>query len=230
MTASPDRTMSPAALAQLFDHTLLKPEATETQIRRLCEEAIQEGFYAVCVNPYWIPLCAQVLTGSAVAVCAVAGFPLGASRSPIKAAEAERAVRDGATEIDMVLNIGQLMAGNREAVAADIRAVRGAVPGAMLKVIIESALLPSSLRGEATAIVRDSGADFVKTSTGFHAAGGATVDDIALLRSVAGGRLKVKASGGIRDLATTLAMVRAGADRIGASAGVAILREARGQV
>ncbi len=222
MTASPDGTISPASLAQRFDHTLLKPEATEVQIRRLCDEALQENFYAVCINPYWVPLCTQVLTSSSVAVCAVVGFPLGASRSLIKAGEADLAVRDGAAEIDMVLNIGQLMAGNRDAVAADIRAVREAVPRAVLKVIIESALLPPPLRGEAAAIVRDAGADYVKTSTGFHAAGGATVEDVALLRSVAGDRLKVKASGGIRDLATTLKMIEAGADRIGASAGMAV--------
>ncbi len=229
MTQQHDGTWTPATLARLFDHTLLKPEAMEADIRRLCDEARQQGFYAVCVNPYWIPLCAETLAGSGVLACSVVGFPLGASRSAIKAAEAETAVRDGAAEVDMVLNIGRMMAGDTTAVAQDIGAVRSAVPGAVLKVIIESALLPQERRADAARIVRDCGADYVKTSTGFHAAGGATVEDVTLLRAIAGDRLKVKASGGIRDLATTLRMVGAGADRIGASAGVAILREARAQ-
>ncbi len=222
MTTAP---LSALELARYFDHTLLKPEATAADIQRLCAEAAGRRFYAVCVNPYWAAAAATALRGTDVNVCCVVGFPLGAVRSSVKAAEAAAAIDDGAAEVDMVLNIGRMLEGNAAAVAEDIALVRRAAGSAVLKVIIETRALPEAVRAEAAAIVRDSGADFVKTSTGFHAAGGATVADVALLSRVAGGRIGVKASGGIRDLATTLAMIDAGATRIGASAGMTILDE-----
>ncbi|MBV9157962.1 MAG: deoxyribose-phosphate aldolase [Acidobacteriaceae bacterium] len=218
--------MTALELAQTIDHTLLKPEATEKDILKLCQEAAAHRFFSVCVNPYWVSTAKSALSGTNVAVCAVAGFPLGANKSAIKAAEAEQIVHDGGLEVDMVLNVGRLKEQNFHAVEEDIATVRTAIgPAITLKVIIESALLTDDLKREAAKLVLTTGANFVKTSTGFSAAGGATVADIELLHSVVRGNAKVKASGGIRNLTTTLAMLKAGADRIGASAGVAIIEE-----
>ncbi len=214
-------------LAAYIDHTLLKADATEAQIRQLCDEAARHRFAAVCVNPDWVRLCAALLKGSGVGVCTVAGFPLGATPADVKAYEARRAVFDGATEVDMVINVGRLKSGDTAAVYDDIREVGGAVHpgGARLKVIIETAFLSEAEKVAACTIARDAGADFVKTSTGFGPAG-ATAADVALMRRVVGTALGVKAAGGIRDLAACLQMIEAGASRIGASAGVKIVSEA----
>jgi len=214
------------SVAALIDHTLLKPDATEAAIRRLCEEARLNNFAAVCVNPYWVQLAVAELTGTGVAVATVVGFPLGANETSIKVAEAERAVLAGAREIDMVLNVGELVGGNVRAVGEDIRAVTDAAHrgGAMVKVILETALLADSQKREACVLAQEAGAEFVKTSTGF-ASGGATVADVQLMRSVVGLGMGVKASGGIRTWEVCRAMMAAGANRIGTSAGVAILRE-----
>ncbi|MFO7273660.1 MAG: deoxyribose-phosphate aldolase [Bacillota bacterium] len=210
-------------LAKMIDHTLLKPDAAEAQIRQLCAEGREHGFMSVCVNPYWVPLCAELLQGTDVKVCTVVGFPLGANRSEIKAAEAEDAVARGAREVDMVINVGALKSGRRDVVLNDIRAVVSAVAGeALVKVIIETGLLTDEEKVLACQLAQEAGADFVKTSTGFGT-GGATVHDVALMRRTVGPNMGVKASGGVRDLATALAMIEAGANRIGASAGVAIL-------
>ncbi len=214
-------------LAAYIDHTLLKADASEAQVRQLCDEALQYRFAAVCVNPDWVRLCALLLKGSGVAVCTVAGFPLGATPSDVKAYEARRAVFDGATEIDMVINVGRLKSGDGAAVGDDIREVCRAVHsgGARLKVILETALLSEGEKVEACTIARDAAADFVKTSTGFGPSG-ATAADVALMRRVVGPGMGVKAAGGIRDLAACLQMIEAGATRIGASAGVKIISEA----
>ncbi len=218
--------MSPEELARIIDHTLLKPEATPAQIEQLCVEAVQYRFYAVCVNPCWVTAAAAALRGHAPRVCSVVGFPLGANRSDLKAAEADAAVHDGASEIDMVLNLGRLCGGDFRAVEDDIRAVRRALPSSIvLKVIVEAAALPEALKREAAQLAVVAGADFVKTSTGFHPAGGATVADVALLREVVGERAQVKASGGIRTLAVAREMLAAGAHRLGLSASVAIMEE-----
>lgn len=215
-------------IARLIDHTLLKPEATRQEIERLCEEARQYRFASVCINPFWVLLCVQRLRGSDVAVCAVVGFPLGATTTEVKAFETDQACRNGATEIDMVMNIGSLKSGDYESVAADIGAVVSTAHrhGAIVKVIIEAALLTDVEKVEASTIVKSAGADYVKTSTGF-AKGGATVADVALLRRVVGPSLGVKAAGGVRTYQEALDMVSAGATRIGASAGVKIVEEAR---
>ena len=212
------------ALAALIDHTLLKPEATAEEIRRLCAEARQYGFASVCVNPYWAPLAAGELSGSSVRVCAVVGFPLGANATEIKAAEAEAAARAGAREIDMVVNIGELRGGNHGAVEADIRAVvqAAAAGGAIVKVILETALLDAGQKVAACLMARNAGARFVKTSTGFGSAG-ASAEDVALMRQAVGPDMGVKASGGIRTLEDCRKMIAAGATRIGASAGVKIM-------
>ncbi|WP_374711641.1 deoxyribose-phosphate aldolase [Symbiobacterium terraclitae] len=215
--------MTRAQLAKLIDHTLLKPDATEAQIRTLCAEAREHAFMSVCVNPHWVPLCRDLLSGTDVLVCTVIGFPLGMNRSEIKAVEAEDAVARGAREVDMVINIGALKSGQHGVVLSDIRAVVEAVSGeARVKVIIETGLLTDEEKVTACRLAQEAGADFVKTSTGFGH-GGATVADVALMRRTVGPAMGVKASGGVRDLATALAMVEAGANRIGASAGVAIL-------
>lgn len=214
-------------IARLIDHTLLRPEATAADVRRLCGEAREHGFYSVCVNPVRAALCTAELRGSQVAVCTVAGFPLGASATEAKLAEAEAALRVGAAEVDMVLDIGALKDGNHARVRADIAALarlcRGA--GALLKVIIEACLLTGEEKEAACRIAADAGAHFVKTSTGFST-GGATVADIRLMRRVVGSQVGVKASGGIRTLDDLLAMKAAGASRIGASASVAIVAAA----
>lgn len=215
-------------IASYIDHTLLKADATMDDITRIAGEAASYGFASVCVNPCWVPLCRKLLEGTGVKVCTVVGFPLGASSSTAKAAETAAAVEDGADEIDMVVNIGYLRSGMDDEVLGDIKAVREACRGKVLKVIIEACLLTDEEKIRACRLAEEAGADFVKTSTGFSS-GGATVADVALMRKAVGGRLKVKAAGGIRTLADARAMIGAGASRIGASAGIAIVREEHGQ-
>jgi deoxyribose-phosphate aldolase len=211
-------------IAALIDHTLLKPQATAADIRRLCQEARRHGFAAVCVNPYWVALGASELAGSSVPVAAVAGFPLGANTTAIKVAEAESAIAAGAREVDMVLNIGELCAGNLQAVAVDILGVVTAAHArhALVKVILETALLTDDQKIAACTVSKQAGADFVKTSTGFSTHG-ATVHDVELMRRVVGPEMGVKASGGIRTLEDVEAMRAAGATRIGTSSGVQIV-------
>ncbi|HPG40476.1 MAG TPA: deoxyribose-phosphate aldolase [bacterium] len=211
-------------LASMIDHTLLKPEATRQQIEQLCREAIQFGFATVCVNPTWVKIAADLVHNSTVKVCSVIGFPLGANTQCLKVDEAKRAVADGAQEIDMVMNIGRFKSGDLDFVFTDIRRVLEAIKPAHLKVIIETCLLTDEDKVAACIVAQQAGAHFVKTSTGF-ANGGATGSDVALMRRVVGDSLGVKAAGGIRDRQTALAMIRAGASRIGASAGVAIINE-----
>lgn len=218
------------ALARRIDHTLLKADATQEQIEKLCREAREHGFATVCVNPYWVKLCAQLLAGSETAVCTVAGFPLGATPPEVKAYEAARAVADGATEVDMVMNVGALKSGDHRLVARDVAGVVEAshAGGARVKVIIEAALLTDEEKVKACVIARAAGADYVKTSTGFGP-GGATAADVALMRRVVGPGMGVKAAGGVRDLESAKAMLEAGADRIGASVGVKIVEESYGR-
>lgn len=213
----------------LIDHTLLKPEANEDDIRRLCEEAARFHFASVCVNPTWVRAAACHLLGSGVPVCTVIGFPLGATLSDVKAYEARRAIFDGAREVDMVINIGALKSGDDCAVEEDIRSVAAVAhqSNVICKVIIETALLTDDEKIRACLAAKKAGADFVKTSTGFSK-GGATVADIALMRRVVGSELGVKASGGVKGLDDARKMVEAGATRIGASVGVKIAQEAAG--
>ena len=215
--------------ASLIDHTLLKPEATENDIKKLCNEAIQFGFASVCVNPSWVKKASEFLRGADVPVCTVIGFPLGATLPDVKAYEARRAIFNGAREVDMVINIGALKSGDDCAVEDDIRAVREAAHenGVLLKVIIETALLTDEEKIRACLAAKNAGADFVKTSTGF-AKGGATVEDVNLMRRTVGNALGVKASGGVKGIADARAMFEAGATRIGASVGVKIAQEASG--
>lgn len=215
-------------IASYIDHTLLKTDATRDDIIRIAGEAASHGFASVCVNPCWVPLCRKLLEGTGVKVCTVVGFPLGAASSRAKAAETAAAVEDGADEIDMVINIGYLRSGMDDEVLGDIKAVREACRGKVLKVIIEACLLTDDEKIRACRLAEEAGADFVKTSTGFSS-GGATASDVALMRRAVGGRLKVKAAGGIRTLADARTMIGAGASRIGASAGIAIVREEHGQ-
>lgn len=207
-------------VADFVDHTLLKPEATAAEIVKLCAEAKEHRFAAVCVNPVWVDRCAELLQGSQVAVATVIGFPLGATTPRAKAAEAGDAVGRGATELDMVAAIGRIKGAEWVAVEDDIRAVVEAARGTLVKVIIESAALTQDEIIRTCALAREAGADFVKTSTGFHAAGGATAKAVRLMRLVVGDDLGVKASGGVRDCRTALAMIAAGASRIGTSSGV----------
>ena len=215
-------------MAAMIDHTLLKPTATGEDIARLCREAMEYSFAAVCVNSFHVPLARKLLNGSGVRVCAVAGFPLGANSTAVKAFEAADAVRSGAAEVDMVLNIGAMKGGRRDLVLEDITAVVAAVqtvdPGAVVKVIIETCCLDEAEKIAVCRLARDAGAGFVKTSTGFGD-GGATASDVALMRNTVGPEMGVKASGGIKTAAQALAMVAAGADRVGTSSGVAIVRE-----
>lgn len=212
-----------ADLAGLIDHTLLKPEATRRQVEQLCREAAEHRFASVCVNPTWVRTCADRLAGTGVAVCTVIGFPLGANHADTKAFEARRAQDDGAVELDMVINVGALKSGDHDLVRDDIAAVVGARrPGSLVKVILETCLLDDEEKRTACRLARQAGADFVKTSTGFSS-GGATAADIALMREVVGTSLGVKASGGVRTRADLDEMVRAGATRIGASAGIKIV-------
>jgi deoxyribose-phosphate aldolase len=215
--------------ASLVDHTLLKPEASESDIKKLCQEAVQYGFASVCVNPAWVKKAAEFLKGSNVPVCTVIGFPLGATLSDVKAFEARRAIFNGAREVDMVINIGALKSGDDCAVEDDIRAVAYAAHenGVLCKVIIETALLTDDEKVRACLASKNAGADFVKTSTGF-AKGGATVEDVRLMRRVVGANLGVKASGGVKGIEDARAMFEAGATRIGASVGVKIAQEASG--
>ncbi|HMN13037.1 MAG TPA: deoxyribose-phosphate aldolase [Bellilinea sp.] len=224
-TTAPD--VSAKKLAGMIDHTLLKPEATREQIVKLCAEAREHEFASVCVNPVWVPLCAAELEGSPVKVCTVVGFPLGANSSVIKAAETMKAIQDGATEIDMVLAVGLLKSGLREDTLFDIRSVTDAAHdrGAIVKVILENCLLTLEEKILACQLCLEAGADFVKTSTGF-AAGGATLEDVYLMRQVVGPDVGVKAAGGIRTYADAVAVVHAGASRLGASAGVKIIEGA----
>nr|HID14138.1 deoxyribose-phosphate aldolase [Anaerolineae bacterium] len=214
-------------IACFIDHTLLKPEATPRQIERLCDEARRYGFAAVCVNPVYVRLAARRLEGSGVAVCSVAGFPLGATTTAAKVYEARQALADGANEVDMVIHIGALKAGDYERVQEDIAAVAAVCHegGALLKVIIETALLSDAEKVAACRLAQAAGADFVKTSTGF-ASGGATVEDVRLMWQTVGPQMGVKAAGGIRSYADALAMIEAGANRIGTSAGVQIVEQA----
>jgi deoxyribose-phosphate aldolase len=216
-------TEGPWDLSPLIDHTLLKPEATGSQVEALCSEALTHGFASVCVNPLWVPLAASLLKGSPVRTCTVVGFPLGASASRAKAFEAEVALQDGAQEVDMVLSIGAAKAGDWGAVRRDLEALRAAVPTpTVLKVILETCLLDEAEKVQACELAREAGLDFVKTSTGFSS-GGATEADITLMRRTVGSSLGVKASGGIRTYETALQMVRAGATRLGLSASVAVV-------
>ena len=218
-------------LARYIDHTLLKPEATEAQIVQLCEEAQRYHFIAVCVNPIWVKRCAAVLSGTDTCVAAVAGFPLGANLPEVKAFEAQQAVEAGAREVDMVINIGALKDKDYTLVTRDIAAVARAVRagGALTKVIIEAALLNDDEKKTACQLACEAGAEFVKTSTGFSI-GGATAHDVALMRQVVGRAVGVKAAGGIKTYADALAMIDAGANRIGASASVKIVQEAESAV
>jgi deoxyribose-phosphate aldolase len=213
------------SLARMIDHTLLKPDATSDKIAQLCFEARKYHFASVCVNPTHVKLCADLLNGSDVKVCTVIGFPLGATSSEVKVFETRNALDNGATEIDMVINIGALKAGESELVARDMRGVvqTGHAAGALVKVIIETALLTDEEKVVACLLAKEAGADYVKTSTGFSG-GGATVHDIALMRKTVGPNIGVKASGGVHTHEEAEALVAAGATRIGASAGVKIIQ------
>jgi deoxyribose-phosphate aldolase len=211
-------------IAKYIDHTLLKPEAQKNQIEKLCAEAKEYGFASVCVNPAWVKLSSELLTGSEVKVCTVIGFPLGATTSETKAFETRNAIENGATEVDMVINIGALKSGNVELVEQDIRAVVEAAKGkALTKVIIEASLLTEEEKVTACELSVKAGAHFVKTSTGFST-GGATVEDISLMRKAVGPEIGVKASGGVRSADDAQKMIEAGATRIGASSGIAIVK------
>ena len=210
-------------LARLIDHTVLKPDTTEHAIRELCAEAREHCFASVCISPVWVPVAAAELAGATPMVCTVVGFPHGANRSAVKAFETERAVADGADEIDMVIAVALLKSERFSDVEADIRAVVDAASGRTVKVILETALLADEEKVIACVLAQNAGADFVKTSTGF-ASGGASPQDVALMRRVVGEAMGVKASGGVRSADDAYAMVEAGATRLGASAGVAILK------
>ena len=209
-------------LASYIDHTLLKPDASLPEIKKICEEAKTYHFASVCVNSYWIPTVAAELAGTDIAPCSVIGFPLGAGLSSSKAAEAKDAIAAGAKEIDMVINVGAIKSGDWDGVKKDIEAVNAVKGGAKLKVIIETCLLTDEEKVKACQASMEAGADFVKTSTGFST-GGATAHDVALMRQTVGDGLGVKASGGIRTLEDALTMIEAGASRLGASAGVKII-------
>lgn len=212
-------------LNRYIDHTMLKANATRADIEKLCQEAKQHEFASVCINTCFVPLAAKLLEGSEVKVCCVVGFPLGAMSTPAKAFEAQWAVEHGAQEVDMVLNVGAMISGEEEIVLRDIEAVvQAAHPKAIVKVILENCLLNDEQKIRACKLCVQAGAEFVKTSTGFSS-GGATVEDVALMKRAVDGRAKVKAAGGIRTRQQALAMIEAGADRIGASAGIAICAE-----
>ncbi|MBI5879871.1 MAG: deoxyribose-phosphate aldolase [Chloroflexi bacterium] len=229
LSLNPGVKRDPSQVAHLIDHTLLKPEATEDQIAQLCYEARKFNFVAVCVNPNWVALCKQLLRGTPVKIATVVGFPLGAHAAETKVFETAQAAKDGADEIDMVINIGALKSGDLDVVERDVHAVVEVAHalGAIVKVIIEAALLTDDEKVQACVLSKAAGADFVKTSTGFGP-GGATAHDVALMRKTVGGELGIKAAGGIRDLKQVDEMVAAGATRIGASAGVKIMQEAAG--
>jgi deoxyribose-phosphate aldolase len=216
----------PHTIAALIDHTLLKPESTRAEVTRVCAEAKQASFASVCVNPFWVRLAKEALEGSSIRVCSVIGFPLGANETEVKVTEAERALFAGAKELDVVQNIGALRSGDTGLVQAELKRLANLVhdKGAILKVILETSLLTEGEKSTACELAVESGVDFVKTSTGF-AGGGATTDDVRLMRSIVGHNIGVKASGGIRTLSALRDMVNAGANRIGTSSGVSILRE-----
>jgi len=224
VSASERLTKIDPGIAALIDHTILKPGATRNDVVKICREARQYGFASVCVNPYWVPLVRAELAGSAVKVCTVVGFPLGATSTEAKVAETAVAVRVGATEIDMVINIGALRSGDQDAVRQDIRQVVQTAheAGAIVKVILETALLDDAQKATACTLAKQAGADFVKTSTGFSTSG-ATAHDVALMRGVVGPGMGIKAAGGIRTLSDLRAMTAAGATRIGASASIKIV-------
>lgn len=212
-------------LAKYIDHTLLKPEATKDAIEHLCQEAAEHKFMSVCVNPTWVTLAADYLKETEVKVCTVIGFPLGANHSKVKAFEAQQAVEDGATEVDMVINIGALKSQNWDLVKDDIVAVVEAVSEEIIvKVIIETCLLTPEEIQKVSQICQEAGADFVKTSTGFST-GGATIEDVALIREAVGPDMDIKASGGVSNKADALEMIEAGATRLGASKGIQIISE-----
>lgn len=217
--------LAPTQMAGYIDHTLLKPEATESQIRHLCQEALTYSFASVCVNPTWVTLCAELLAGSAVKTCTVAGFPLGATLTEVKAAETAAVIRQGAQEVDMVLNVGRLKDQAYQIVYDDIAAVVAAAKAhkVVVKVIIETFLLTDAEKVAASILTQQAGADFVKTATGFNG-GGATVADVRLMRRTVGPTMGVKAAGGIRTALDAQQMIAAGATRLGASAGVKIIQ------
>jgi deoxyribose-phosphate aldolase len=211
----------------MIDHSLLKPDATKEEIRKLCEEGKKYGFVSVCINPVWVNFCSDLLKGSSVRICTVSGFPLGANKPEVKAKEAETAIKEGAFEIDMVANIGALKSGDFRLVEEDIKAVRSSIgKEKILKVIIETAVLTNEEKIKATQIIMACGADFVKTSTGFGYPG-ATVGDVRLLKKVVADKIRIKASGGIRDYETALKLIEAGASRIGTSSGVKIVEQSK---
>jgi len=215
--------ITPADIAHYIDHTLLKPEATEAQIIKLCEEAVKYGFYSVCVNSSWVEVCAKKLRSTGVKVCAVVGFPLGAMDSRTKAYETHNAIENGADEIDMVINVGALRNGDLRTVEEDLRAViRACRSTTTTKAIIETCLLTDEEKVIACQLVKKTGYDFVKTSTGFSTAG-ATAHDVALMRRTIGPKMGIKAAGGIHSLEEALLMIKSGATRLGASAGVKIV-------
>lgn len=215
-------------LAKYIDHTQLKPDTTKEKIQQIVAEAKEYEFASVCVNPYWVSFCHENLKDTSVKVCTVIGFPLGATSTETKAFETKQAIEDGATEVDMVINVGELKSNNDEIVKKDIAAVVNAAKGqALTKVIIETSLLSEDEKIRACKLAKDAGADYVKTSTGFSG-GGASVEDIKLMRQTVGIEMGVKASGGVRDLETTKAMIDAGATRIGASAGIDIINGNKG--
>lgn len=218
----------PDGVAQLIDHTLLKPDANRRDIETLCREAAQYTFATVCVNPCWVALCSERLAGTGVLVCSVVGFPLGATTTDVKAYETRRAIYDGAREIDTVINVGALKSGDLQTVERDIEAIVRPCRecGVLSKVIIEAALLNDDEKVTACTLAKAAGADYVKTSTGFGP-GGATVADVALMRRVVGAEMGVKAAGGVKDLEALKAMVAAGASRVGASAGVKIVQQSK---
>ena len=222
--------MDRLALARLIDHTLLRPEASEQAMEALCREAVEHRFAAVCVNPAWVALAARLLARSEVVVCSVVGFPLGATTTAVKVFETRRAIASGAREIDVVINLGELKSSRPEAVGRDIAAVASACREGrtLCKAIIETGLLTDEEKAKASTLAKAAGAAFVKTSTGYGP-GGATAADVALIRGAVGPEMGIKASGGIRDLESVQRMVAAGATRIGTSAAVAIMREARGE-
>lgn len=211
-------------MAQYIDHTILNADATEAELAKICQEAAEYNFKTVCIQPYWIPFVKEELSGTEVGITTVIGFPLGANATETKVFEAKQALKDGATEVDMVINIGALKSEDYDTVLKDIKAVVDAVAGdAIVKVIIETALLTKEEKIKASELSKKAGADFVKTSTGFST-GGATVEDIKLMRATVGPDLGVKASGGVRSYEDAVAMIEAGATRIGASSGISIVK------
>ncbi|MFQ6003165.1 MAG: deoxyribose-phosphate aldolase [Candidatus Zixiibacteriota bacterium] len=214
-------------IAQMIDHSLLKPEVTKEMIRKLCEEGEKYDFASVCVNPVWVSLCVDLLRKSSVKICTVSGFPLGANKPEVKAKEVEIAIKEGADEVDMVANIGALKSGDFKLAEEEIKAVRNTIGDEkILKVIIETAILTDEEKIRATELILSCGADFVKTSTGFGYSG-ARVEDVKLLKKVTGDKIKIKASGGIRDYNAVLELIEAGANRIGTSSGVQIVEQSK---